>query len=165
MDFYEEDGMCLEIVPPEGMEPYINDEELRFRPITVKTYEDLVKTCFLNKKTYYYDHSSKEIKDYVPKDENECSDLINATSKIQVEKIIALNKLLTVARYVNGGWRPCWESNEPFYYLAAGLPVRICRVRNRLNVAPVYFRSKFAAKRAIEILGESTIRLALSTDY
>lgn len=103
----------------------------------------------------------------------------NSTSRQQAEKLLAINKLLNVAKYLNGDWKPDWENNEEekwtirlvwnennkpvikvgFYFGTADGTIGHC------NNTFVYFRTKELAEQAIQILGEETIRLALSTDY
>lgn len=90
------------------------------------------------------------------------------TSKKQAEKLLAINKLMNVAKYFNKRWKPNWNdadelkyfifvSNKDSYIGVKTATSHICDI--------VYFKAEIYAKKAIEILGEDTIRTALSTDW
>lgn len=73
---------------------------------------------------------------------------------------------MNVAKYLNGDWQFNWEEagNSKFYIALEHNKIRILEGWVS-NVALVYFRTKELAQKAIDILGEETIRLALSTDW
>ena len=84
----------------------------------------------------------------------------------QAEKLLAINKLMNVAKYLNDGWQPDWDNNHEHKYC-------ICCDKKQLKIAfrtwicneNIFFKSEELAKQAIEILGEDTVKLALCTDY
>ena len=91
-----------------------------------------------------------------------------ATSNRMFNKIHAINKLMIVAKYLNGDWQPNWDDEEEYkYYIQIESVINnLCIDCTRLfNYSIVYFKSGEVAHRAIEILGEKTIRLALCTYY
>lgn len=91
---------------------------------------------------------------------------MNTTSIKHEKKINAINKLLEVAKYLNGDWKPDWENGIQYKWF-----IRI--VSNEVVAdytigyidSFVYFRTQELAEQAVKILGEEIIRLALSTDY
>ena len=92
----------------------------------------------------------------------------NCTSVKQAEKLLAINKLMNVAKYLNGDWQPDWhdykECKYYIYYDNSHSKLRIeCNSSYQNNF--VYFKLVKFAKQGIEILGEETIKLALCTDY
>lgn len=94
-------------------------------------------------------------------DENNC------TSQRQAEKLLAINKLMNVAKYLNGDWQPNWKDESEYKY---SYSIQIydgeLLIRPTGNIfMEIYFKSEELAKQAIEILGEETIKLALCTDY
>lgn len=96
-----------------------------------------------------------------------CDNTLNCTSCKQAEKLLAINKLLNVARFLNGEWKPDWDdASEPkfSFFIGSENDMEIAAEYDKLHHL-VYFRTKKLAQRAIDILGEDTIRLALSTDY
>jgi len=78
-------------------------------------------------------------------------------------KLRAINKLLFVAKYLNGDWKPDWNNEyEPkSIFSIMGGNLVITRVQ-MVVYGFVYFKSNIVATRAIEILGEETIKTALS---
>lgn len=130
------------------------------------TYEDVTKKLF-GTKTVYWINKFGGI-DYAD-NIRDCY-LLNAsncTSERQAKKLLAINKLMNVAKYLNGDWQPDWNSGEGKYYIF------LEHINDSLFIdyavefqnGDVYFKSEELAKQAIEILGEETIKLALCTDY
>lgn len=90
-----------------------------------------------------------------------------ATSNTHMHKILAINSLILVAKYLNEGWVPNFNnSKEPKYFMAttSGNTVYIEKIYG-LNASVVYFKTNELAQQAINILGEDTIRIALSPNY
>ena len=90
-----------------------------------------------------------------------------ATSNTHMHKILAINGLILVAKYLNEGWVPNFNnSKEPKYFMAttSGNTVYIEKIYD-LNASVVYFKTNELAQQAINILGEDTIRIALSPNY
>ena len=80
------------------------------------TYKDIAKELFYNKCRFFITTAgtiqpcSFGLSSY--KDANNC------TSRRQAEKLLALNKLMTIAKYLNGDWQPDWDSiNEDKYFI------------------------------------------------
>lgn len=96
------------------------------------------------------------------------TDLTNCTSKRQAEKLLAINKLMNVAKYLNGDWQPDWKNRDEdkiFIYIDH-LYKNIKFGRSGIHQSlEIYFKSEELARQAIDILGEETIKLALCTDY
>ena len=84
----------------------------------------------------------------------------------QRDKLLALNKLMNVAVYLNQNWKPDWSDSEEkkFFPSLINNEIRIGYVM-RDNSSPVYFRTEDLANQAVKILGEKAIRTALSSDY
>ena len=129
------------------------------------TYEDVAKELFGNRKDIHY---IGEYGDIFKTKGKRIYDLNNCTSSKQAQKLIAINKLMNIAKYLNGDWQPNWRVYNQYKYY-------ICYVNNYLRIEiefntveqgnSIYFKSRELAQQAIEILGEETIKLALCTDY
>lgn len=92
---------------------------------------------------------------------------INCTSKKQLDKLYAINKLMNVQKYLEKGWQPDWEDinmRKCFIYINKDNEIRT-DVSFLLTCGDIYFSSYENAQKAIEILGEDVIRQALSTDW
>lgn len=160
----------LKIQIPEGYE--IDKENSTFECIKLKpinkglTYEDVTKRLFKNE-TYYVDYNGNIIKTDI---NNELArlDPNNCTSEKQAEKLISINKLLNVAKYLNREWRPNWKDADERKYFIYTCPrdyyIGVKSATVHMSDI-VYFKSEELAKQAIEILGEETIKTALSTDW
>lgn len=159
----------LKIDVPEGMEAYLENNTIKFKPIKKKlTYDNIAKELFKDKKTYYTD-AFCNIKAIDAANIN-CYDINNCTSEKQLKKLLAINQLMNVAKYLNGDWQPDWNNEnkrEYKYYLYIDYP------GNKIEIAylasccsdGIYFKSEKLAQQAINILGEETIKLALCTDW
>lgn len=158
----------IKIDVPEGMEAYLENDTIKFRPIKKElTYDDIAKELFYKKLTYYTTDIGNIYKFTL---NDNYKHLNNYTSKKQAQKILAINQLMNVAKYLNGDWQPNWDNNDGYeykYYLYIDYP------GNKIEIAYLasccsdgaYFKSEKLAQQAIDILGEETIKLALCTDW
>lgn len=94
----------------------------------------------------------------------------NAATKYQLECLIARNKLANVAKYLNNGWEPGRTSRGHFnayvLYLTPNKDyIGYVNIHNCSQNNNVLFKSSELAQQAIQILGEETIKLALSPLY
>lgn len=154
----------IKIDVPEGMEAYLEDNIIKFKPIEKKlTYDDIAKELFENKDVW-------RIGDLVINKYNRIgcwNYLTNCITEKQAEKLLAINQLMNVAKYLNDGWQPDWEEyndNVKYYIQLYHKNISITYTRH-YNASFVYFKSEKLAQQAIEILGEETIKLALCTDW
>lgn len=158
----------IKIVPPEGYE--IDKENstfecVKFKPIKKATnYKEVEDKLFTGVNKEYFINAQSSDKDSIF---NRTSvQFIQCCSDKQIEKIIAIAKLMNVAKYLNGDWKPDWDNEYELKYLINKIRAGIYVSRNNCNnFAIIYFKSKELAQQAIDILGEETIRLALSTDW
>lgn len=157
-------SQSLEFKIPEG---YVFDKDnstenvIRFKPIKKKLkYHNIAEKLFLNKITYFINVNG-EVGSYMltgnPSRAN------NATSRQQLEQLLALNKLMNVAKYLNGNWKINWRSKQEKYYIVYDYWKYVLTVTcsNCFQSTLVYFESPSLAKQAIEILGEEEIKKAL----
>lgn len=162
----------LKIVPPEGMEYYIENDTVKFKPVKKEiTYDDIAKELFFNKYSYHPFASPNRSYDMFKMfigTTNFTNFPFNCTSKKQIEKLAAYNKLMNVAKYLNGDCNIDWDNNPSKYYFCINMYNNI-QINNynfsSSKYSDIYFKSEELAKQALEILGEETIRIALSTDW
>ena len=124
------------------------------------TYEDVCKKLF-NGETYYTNTSGKicssNITQYV-------TDPNNATTKHQLECILAKNKLANVAKYLNDGWNIDSHSSFGYIIIDGGFTefkIEYTAVYSIESSGRIVFKTKELAQQAIKILGEETVKLAL----
>ena len=70
---------------------------------------------------------------------------------------------MNVAKYLNAGWKPDWSISLRKWYIYYDHDVKSLMVEcNQAHqYSSVYFQSKELAQKAIEILGEEEVKLAL----
>lgn len=161
----------VKIQVPEGYE--IDKENstfdhIKFKPINkVLSYEDVAKELFKDKSAHYTDERGGV--SYSKFTGEQFLDANNCTSEKQAQKLLAINKLMNVAKYLNSEWRPDWEkgcdTGIKCFIAKTSSDELIIRHIQRTNDVNIFFKSRNLAKQAIEILGEETIKLALSTDW
>ena len=153
----------LKIEIPEGYE--VDKENSTFEKIVFKkvekklTYEKIAEKLFQCKKHYY-----------IADDGGIMGTSIGwlcpnaAPTEYQLQRLLALNKLMNVAYYLNDGWEPDWnDGGQEKFYIYYNSAVKTFNVSANFyyNGGVTYFKSKEIAKQAIQILGEDIIKLAL----
>ena len=129
----------IRIQVPEGME--IDEENstfecIKFRPKKV-TYKDIQKKLLHWYTCYIYT---------APKHESKC---------------ITFRKLIEVADYLNGNWKPDWNDHlKDKYAIVYNNKKRVFEITTsyQISLGTVYFSSKENARKAIEIIGEEELK-------
>lgn len=157
----------IEDICPEGYE--IDKERSTLEKLVFKLrmcYKSIAQELFKNNKIKYFINTRGCIEDTEISD---CFwDLNVCTSEKQAKKLLAINQLMNVAKYLNGDWQPNWNDYEEKKYI-------ICFEENNtkifidvnysVNKSIAYFKTRELAEQAIDILDKETIKLALSTDW
>lgn len=155
----------VKIQIPERYE--IDKENSTFECIKFKlkklTYKDVAKKLFTNNNVYYNDEFGCVKSTFLI--ENCITNPNNATSAKQVEKLLAINKLINVTKYLNDDWKPKFDNSEDIFVFSITKDEIHTEKLKYWNLGVPYFKSQKLAKQAIKILGEKTIKLALSTDW
>lgn len=155
----------IKITVPEGYE--IDKENSTFECIKFKknkklTYEDVCDVLFTDK-TAYYISAFGEIVRADSIDSNHACDANNAVSKKQLEQLLAINKLMNVAKHLNEkplDWDDISQNKYHVYYRHDTRT--LCYGCNQvLHENKIYFDSDEHAKQAVEILGEDVVKCAL----
>lgn len=159
----------IKITVPEGYE--IDKENSTFECIKFKkkkklTYEDICPKV-LGLRFYCIDTCGGVVPFCIHAEDENYERLWyhpnNAKTKEQLQRLLALNKLMNVAKYLNEGWKPNWKDHTDKYYLVWQV---YCKKFDILGFShtqfpgPV-FKTPDLALQAIEILGEEEVKLAL----
>lgn len=89
---------------------------------------------------------------------NEIKD--SSVSLEQLRKVTAITKLLKVANELNGDWTPDWSNmDQRKWFIVYSFGNLEIENTGKYNVSPVYFKTKELALKAVEIVGEETIKL------
>lgn len=139
-------------------------ERIKFKPIKkAMTYEDVAIELFYMKHANIIGRDG-DVQLCCATTKEDASNPIICTSSKQTEKLIAINKLMNVAKYLNLG-------NEPkggvryYFYLRYGVLNSTFTDKDVVDFGVVYFNNKEDLEKAEQILGEETIKTALSTDW
>lgn len=154
----------LKITAPEGYE--IDRENSTLDCIKFKkkglTYDSIAKELFERKDVYYFDRQGGV--EYNCSAGSSYAEPNNCPTKHQVKKLLAINKLLNVAHYLNGDWEPDFSYSSPykwyFCYERASNKIGVYTFQYSQN-SIVFFKTKELAEQAIKILGEETVKLAI----
>ena len=145
-------------------------ENLQPQPLT---YEDVARGLFKGKDVAFID-SDGDIDGFRCTLPGSASKPNVCISLKQAEKLLAINKLLNVAAYLNKNedgtpWKPEFKDYTPVFTISIEVEtqnIEVIEVSSYdYRTELVYFRTEELAKQAIQILGEDTVRMALSSDY
>lgn len=159
----------LQIIPPDGYE--IDKDKSTLERIVFKKakkkldYNDVARKLFKN--DYFYTDSSARIELADGGDYPEINESNNSPSREQLQSILALNKLLNVAKYLNQDWLPTYKRIPEFKW-NIGIDTEgdfIIEESNGTIDSCAYFKTKELAIQAIQILGEDEIRKALTLNH
>ena len=127
----------IKIQAPEGME--IDKENSTFECIKFKpkelTYDNII--------------------------EKYCHSVVIRVDSKQTKKMFTFRKLLEVADYLNGDWKPDWNDlNQLKYFILYNHRNKTLDIfsRHYLDSGRIYFSSKENALKAIEIIGEEELK-------
>ena len=153
----------IKITVPEGYE--IDKENSTFECIKFKkkglTYLNVHKALF-GDGNYYYISVGGNIVRGENSSVGEFSHLAKHSS--QLEQILALNKLMNVAKYLNGNWKPNWEDPNHRKWIIKWDSYNCTfdtSYWTTYQTGTVCFKTPDLALQAIEILGEEEVKLAL----
>ena len=153
----------LKIEIPKGYE--VDKDKSTFEKIVFKkvkeklTYEQVADKLFKIKDHYYTDEDGTVIKANMGW---HCPNV--APTEHQLQRLLAFNKLMNVAHYLNEGSEFDWKDHSEYkYFIYYNNNKKIFQIDSNtfVNYGIVYFKSKELAEQAIEILGEETVKLAL----
>ena len=132
------------------------------------TYEDVCKKLFTDNYWYLSNYGTIlkngiiDVHVYEPN---------NASTKHQLECILAKNMLANTARFLNGEWKEYENDHSSIYkyiiwYSLKTNTLVIEKSHNYVQyTGNIIFKSEELAQQAIEILGEETVKLALTPLY
>lgn len=154
--FFAEDGKLM-VRKKTKHETAPDDKE--GKPIT---YDDICKELFLGKKTYW------SYKDGVDTDKTSLSnynDVDNCTSEAQAKRLNAYNKLMNIAKFLNGDWKPDFYGDHENWNICKDGDAFVAMYTKTLDKANVYFKNAELTNKAIEIMGKDSLNDLFSTDW
>lgn len=154
----------IKITVPEGYE--IDKENSTFECIKFKkkglTYDNVCAKLFICHTGFNICSSGQIRACHIDIPANTPSNC--ATSEKQLQRLLAINKLMNVAEYLNEGWKPDWENiNYSKWFISWSYWQNQFEIDSQYlyQSVNIYFKTPDLALQAIEILGEEEIKLAL----
>lgn len=155
--FFDEEGKLMVCKKQDG-EPAPN-EKTQEKPIT---YDDILKELYLDKITAWISQSKIYTTNVGLTNYN---DQNNCTTEAQAKRLLAFNKLMNIAKYLNGDWMPDFDGNNKNWFIRIENGKYVARFFKWFNNGSVYFKSEEAANRAILLMGENSLNDLFSTDW
>lgn len=172
------DGSATEIPIPDGFQIFISEDG---KPMIRKkvegdvvnktpdaaenvaiTYDDILKKLYLNKDSFWI--CSTGIQSLIT-GIGSYNDLNNCTSMAQARRMIAFNKLMNIAKYLNGDWKPDFDGDHENWNINKNGDTYIPMYTKTMNRASVYFKDANLTHEAIRLMGEDSLNDLFSTDW
>ena len=171
------DGTAIEFPTPENLK-FFFDEEGKLMVCKKHTQNDHPQNEKTQKKTITYDDILKElfldkIASWVGRTKIytatigvvNYNDQNNCTTEAQAKRLLAFNKLMNTAKYLNGDWKPNFDGDHGNWNICKDGDTLLATYTRNVNKANVYFKSKDLAYEAILLMGEDSLNDLFSTDW
>ena len=156
--FISEEGKTMIRKKIEGVKKPTNDAE-EDKPIT---YDDILKKLYFDKITYWVNStyiSSAKARELSYNAINNC------TTHAQAKRMIAFNKLMNIAKYLNDGWKPKFGGEYTNWKIVKFEGIYKTQTDSWSNNECVYFKNEHLANEAIRLMGEESLNDLFSTDW
>lgn len=171
------DGTAVELPIPDNLQVFINEDG---KPMICKkiegdenptgagegnpiTYNDICKELFLHKKIYWINCGGTKSD---TADVSNYNDFDNCTSIAQAKRLLAFNKLMNIAKYLNKGWKPNFTDGTQNWFIAEDYFGKYkTKFTYSGNYGIVFFKSKCLVNEAIRLMGEDSLNDLFSTDW
>lgn len=156
--FFDEEGKLM-VRKKHAQNDHPQDEKTQEKPIT---YDDILKELFLDKLTSWIGQS----KIYTAMvGRANYDDQNNCTTEAQAKRLLAFNKLMNIAKYLNGEWMPNFDGFHRNWSICKDGDTFTAKYTQMFNRASVYFKSEEAACEAVRIMGKDSLNDLFSTDW
>lgn len=156
--FFDEEGKLM-VCKKHAQNDHPQNEKTQKKSIT---YDDVLKELFLDKiaswvgRTKIYT-ATIGVVNY--NDQNNC------TTEAQAKRLLAFNKLMNIAKYLNGDWKPDFDGNHENWNICKEGDTFLAMYTRFVDKANVYFKSADLADEAIRLMGEDSLNDLFSTDW
>lgn len=156
--FFDEEGKLM-VCKKHTQNDHPQNEKTQKKTIT---YDDILKELFLDKiaswvgRTKIYT-ATIGVVNY--KDQNNC------TTEAQAKRLLAFNKLMNIAKYLNGECMPDFDGDHENWNICKDCDTFHVMYTKYVNKASIYFKSKDLALEGIRLMGEESLNDLFSTDW
>lgn len=156
--FFDEEGKLM-VRKKNAQNDHPQDEKTQEKPIT---YDDILKELFLDKLTSWIGQS----KIYTAMvGRANYDDQYNCTTEAQAKRLLAYNKLMNIAKYLNGDWKPNFDGHQENWNICKEGDDYLALWTGTTEHPSVYFKSEEATNRAIRLMGKDSLNDLFSTDW
>lgn len=156
--FFDEEGKLM-VCKKHAQNDHPQNEKTQKKTIT---YDDVLKELFLDKIAFWVGICKIHTATVGMANYN---DLNNCTSYAQAKRLLAFNKLMNIAKYLNGDWMPDFDGDQENWNIGKEGDTFLAMYTRYVNKASVYFKSKDIALEAIRLMGEDSLNDLFSTDW
>lgn len=156
--FFDEEGKLM-VCKKHTQNDHHQNEKTQKKTIT---YDDILKELFLDKIASWVGRTKIYTATIVVvnyKDQNNC------TTEAQAKRLLAFNKMMNIAKYLNGDWKPDFDGDHENWNIGKEGDTFLVMYTKYVNKASVYFKSEEAANEAIRLMGEDSLNDLFSTDW
>ena len=171
------DGTAVEFPTPDNLQ-FFFDEEGKLMVRKKHAQNDHPQNEKTQKKSITYDYVLKElfldkIASWVGRTKIytatigvvNYNDQNNCTTEAQAKRLLAFNKMMNIAKYLNGDWKPDFDGDHENWHIGKEGDTFLAMYTKYMNKASVYFKSKDLAYEAIRLMGEDSLNDLFSTDW
>lgn len=156
--FFDEEGKLM-VRKKHTQNDHPQNEKTQKKTIT---YDDILKELFLDKiaswvgRTKIYT-ATIGVVNY--NDQNNC------TTEAQAKRLLAFNKLMNIAKYLNGDWKPDFDGDHENWNICKEGDTFLAMYTKFVDKSNVYFKSEDLTLEAIRLMGEDSLNDLFSTDW
>ena len=156
--FFDEEGKLM-VRKKHAQNDHPQNEKTQKKTIT---YDDILKELFLDKiaswvgRTKIYT-ATIGVVNY--NDQNNC------TTEAQAKRLLAFNKLMNIAKYLNKEWKPTFGLGKQNWSICKEGDNYLALWEETSEYSSVYFKSEGAANEAIRLMGEESLNDLFSKDW
>ena len=171
------DGTAVELPIPDNLQVFISEDG---KPMIRKkiegdenptdagegkpiTYDDILKELYLNKTAYWLCDKNNILEG--KQNDLGYEDSVNCTTRAQVKRCAAFNKLQNIAKYLNKGWKPKFGCDNENWAIVKDEEGFVPRYNMITNDGSVYFKNADLVNEAIRLMGEESLNDLFSTDW
>lgn len=126
------------------------------------TYDDVLKELYLDKIASWAGQSKIYTATIGRADYD---DQNNCTTEAQAKRLLAYNKLMNIAKYLNGDWKPDFDGHHKNWNICKEGDDYLALWTDYTENCSVYFKSEEAAYEAVRLMGEDSLNDLFSTDW
>ncbi len=156
--FFDEEGKLM-VRKKYAQNDHPQNEKTQKKTIT---YDDILKELFLDKIASWFGRTkiyTATIGVVNYNDQNNC------TTEAQAKRLLAFNKLMNIAKYLNGDWKPDFDGDHKNWNICKEGDTFLAMYTRFVDKANVYFKSEDLTLEAIRLMGEDSLNDLFSTDW